>query len=219
MKTHTPSHLSTRPLSHLVLAVTAGVALSSLAQASTVYWGGPTNGAWGTLADWNTAADGSGSAPTTAPGAGDDVVYNISTLNSDQKTYLSGNQSVNSLTFNNTGSSTVDGNGNTLTIGSGGVTVASTAGGASLGSWDNTVILLGASQSWNFNNNNGASATIVRAAGSTPTTLTVNVNGSGFGSTLGTLNNSTTAGGVVSLVVNAGVDPLKQIGYAGSLSI
>jgi hypothetical protein len=58
MKTHTPSHLSIRPLSHLILAVTAGVVAGTSAQASDVAWSSA-----GTSVSWNNGANWGGTAP------------------------------------------------------------------------------------------------------------------------------------------------------------
>ena len=51
------------------------VALCAGAQAAEYYWiGGGADNNWSTLANWNTALDGTGSTPAAAPGA-DDTAY------------------------------------------------------------------------------------------------------------------------------------------------
>ncbi len=52
------------------------VSLCVSAQAETYYWiGGAPDNNWSTLANWNTALDGTGSTPAAAPGAGDNVYF------------------------------------------------------------------------------------------------------------------------------------------------
>ena len=55
------------------------------AQAAEYYWiGGGADNNWSTLANWNTAMDGTGSTPAAAPGADDNVYFpKTATVNLD----------------------------------------------------------------------------------------------------------------------------------------
>jgi autotransporter-associated beta strand protein len=90
---------------------------------------------WSTLSNWNSLAAGSGTAPAAVPGASDDVVFNVTGSNSLSGTYaLAAARSVNSLTMNTSGASSITRNSGTaggtfnLSIGSGGITLGPSAG-------------------------------------------------------------------------------------------
>jgi autotransporter-associated beta strand protein len=104
--------------------------------AQTVYWDGADSATWATTANWSTAAGATTPNPAAAPGAANDVVFHISTVNATRTmTFGNGyNPAAKSITFRSTGTFTLNGNvsaaaGNrTLTIGSGGISKTSNSG-------------------------------------------------------------------------------------------
>ncbi len=99
------------------------------------------------------------SRPGGRSGASDDVIFNITTANGAETVSLGANQSANSLTFNNTGTTTLNAGGTnrTLTLGTGGITVNPGAGAVTLGnsgSGQNVNIYLNGTQTWVNNSSN-----------------------------------------------------------------
>ena len=133
-----------------VLASTA-----SVSHASTIYWDGVSAG-WEAAANWSTAAGATTPDPAAIPAAADDVIFNIDTVDGAVTVGLNGNQAVNSLTFNNTGTTLLQGGGTnrTLAIGAGGITMDAAAGAATIGSataGQNVAVSLTATQTWTNN--------------------------------------------------------------------
>ena len=180
-------------------------------RASTLYWDG-TGTTWNLAANWSTSSSAATPDPASFPLAGDDVVFNISTVNTAQLLGLGADEGANSLTFSSTGAVSIYGTGITttgtihnLTLGGGGMTLNSGAGAVTIGLSGNQVgVILGASQAWA---NNSASILTVSnsitgsATTNTPTTLTLG--GTGVGNTvLGLTLKDGASGSPVSLIVN-----------------
>jgi hypothetical protein len=149
-----------------VLALGFAAFLLNSADAATIYWDGThsndnTNG-WNATASWSTASGATTPDPTAVPGIGDDVVFNISTVNTAQIVDLNGggnsnSQSANSLLFRSTGTVLIqeggDSAGHTFTIGGGGLTINSGAGAVTIGGTaangkQNVGIIINANQNW-----------------------------------------------------------------------
>ena len=136
----------------------SAVPAAHAALASPVYWDG-TSGGWDAAANWSTAAAAATPDPAAVPGASDDAVFNIDTVDGATTVSLNAAQSVNSLNFDNTGTTLLQGGGTdrVLTVGAGGITVDAAAGAATIGSataGQNVSIVLGASQTWTNNSPN-----------------------------------------------------------------
>src|SRR5690349_20580211 len=87
---------ASRVLTALLLAfVTASV---SPASAATIYWDGSGTG-WNSTGSWSTNSSATTPDPAAVPGIGDDVVFNITTVNTAQTVSLNANQAANSLLF------------------------------------------------------------------------------------------------------------------------
>jgi autotransporter-associated beta strand protein len=168
------------PFRSVATVITATLALGCFAasstQAASIYWDG-TSTSWNLDTNWSTNPGATTPDPSAVPGAADDAVFNISTVNDPATITLDANQAVNSMTFNNTGTTTLTGGGTarTLSLGTGGITVASGAGAVTLGSGaagDNVLLNLSGAQTW-VNNSanaftiNNDAATFTRATGAT----------------------------------------------------
>ncbi|MES2439688.1 MAG: autotransporter-associated beta strand repeat-containing protein [Verrucomicrobiota bacterium] len=189
------------------------------AQAGTIYWDGTTAG-WDSTANWSTASGAATPDPLTVPGIADDAVFNITTVNGAETVSLNANQSANSLTFNNTGTTLLQGNtvasaNRVLTIGAGGITVNSGAGAVTIGSTttnQNVAVTLGAGQSW-INNSANALNIVNAVGGLAGANQTLTIGGTGdttwgagnsFGATSGGILNLTKSGaGILQLGVTS----------------
>jgi len=132
------------------------------ARAATLYWDGVNSG-WEAVANWSTVAGATTPDPAAIPGAADDTIFNIDPVDAAIAVNVNGAQSVRSLAFNNTGTTTIQGGGTnrTLALGAGGILVDAAAGAATIGSataGQNVAITLSASQTWA--NNSPATLTI-----------------------------------------------------------
>lgn len=106
------------------------------AQAATLYWDG-SNGSWLNSTNWSTDSANPTPDPASYPDVADNAVFNVSSVNAATTVTFNQNHLANSLTFNNTGTTTLvtDGVANrALSIGAGGLTMASGAGTATIGS-------------------------------------------------------------------------------------
>jgi PEP-CTERM putative exosortase interaction domain/autotransporter-associated beta strand repeat len=200
------------------IAATVLVFAGSSAQAAEFYWdnnsAGTTPGAWGTPAQWSTAATG-GSNPASAPGAADDVFFNVASLNSGQTIYFAGDQSANSLTFTSSGNTTLQTNypawtSHTFTLGTGGITINDGAGTVSFNNNNGTTtLLLAGNQNWanhdnslftvNFNVSNTTASTLSFTGSGTGGTRINGIISDGAGATSVTIN---TTGGTTTLAGN-----------------
>ena len=171
------SHLARRAI--LATAITSSLCLS-YAHATT-YWDG-TSASWNSAANWSTASG----ATTPDPGAvpTDDLVFNITTANGAETITLDNAQSATGLTFDNTGSTAIEGNSalttaRVLTLGTGGLTLGASAGAVTLGSSASTKgavsYTIGGTQSWT--NNNAASLLTVTGAVAVSNALTITGSG------------------------------------------
>ena len=184
-----------RPLSTASRLAAAAAALGLLAfagpvgNAGVIYWDG-SSAAWGTAANWSTASNATSPEPAAFPGASDDAVFNISTVNNAETITLDAARSVNSLTFNNTSATSLTGGtaSRILTLGAGGVTINNGAGAVTFGnggtSTKNVIFALGATQQ-TWTNNSTSNLTIANSAlaaftRSTGGTLTFNQASSGI---------------------------------------
>ena len=169
----------------LVLSL-AAMLWASPAGAGVVYWDG-TSESWNTIANWSTASGATTPDPLAVPGASDDVIFNITTVNGAEVITLDADQAARSLTFNHTDTTALTGGGTarTLTLGAGGITIDSTAGAVTLGDGtagnDVLINLASGAQTWTNNSAsaftiNNSAATFTRSAGAT---LTFNQAGAG----------------------------------------
>jgi fibronectin-binding autotransporter adhesin len=138
--------------------LTSTVPVAHAALASPVYWDG-TSGGWDAVANWSSVAGATTPDPAAVPGASDDAVFNIDPVDGATTVSLNAAQSVNSLNFNNTGTTLLQGGGTdrVLTLGAGGITADAAAGAATIGSataGQNVSLVLGASQTWTNNSPN-----------------------------------------------------------------
>ncbi|HYO09377.1 MAG TPA: autotransporter-associated beta strand repeat-containing protein, partial [Tepidisphaeraceae bacterium] len=174
---------------HLILAAAALSALGAIgtrsAGAATLYWDGVSSG-WNLPASWSTASGATTPDPATVPGIGDDAIFNIAGANANQIISLNANQAANSLTFNSTGTTLIQGNtaasaNRILTLGAGGITLNAGAGAVTIGSTtanQAASITVGASQSWI--NNSASTLTIVNAVtGAANARQTLTIGGTG----------------------------------------
>ena len=134
-----------------IIMLVAG--LSFAAQATTYYWNtGTATWATGTWSDNATSGGTTGVLPTST----DSVVFNQSGTNGAETVTLGSSYSVAGVTFNNTGTTILQGNNLTeriLTIGSGGLTMNAGAGAVTLGNASSRAgsLALAGSQTW-YNN-------------------------------------------------------------------
>lgn len=184
-----------------------GTAASS--PAASLYWGSAAGSApWSNAANWYQEAAGS-TAATAAPGAADDAVFNITSLNGTPVTpVLTANTTVKSLVFDNTVSLNLAGSGGNrnLDIGSGGITVSGTAAVTigDAGANKNIFVKILESQTWT--NHATTTLNIRNSAGSSnaaagPVVLTLNAAGSGNISNSGSFSDGT--GGILALVIDS----------------
>jgi autotransporter-associated beta strand protein len=125
------------------------------AHAATLYWDG-TSAGWDAVANWSTVASADNPDPAAVPGAADDVIFNIDPVDGAVTVGLNAAQSAQSLTFNNTGTTALQGGGTdrTLALGAGGILMDAAAGAATIGSataGQGVAITLSASQTWTNN--------------------------------------------------------------------
>ena len=178
------------------------------ASAATIIWDG-VDGDWGTAANWSTAPGATTPNPAAAPGAADAALFNITGVNGNESVTLAANQSAGSLTFNNTGTTTIKSDSTTLrylTLGSGGITIGATAGAVTIGDATNlTSLWLAYGQTWT--NNSGSLFTVVNPIYNGAATLTVG--GSG---------NTTISGAIAGTFSGAGSGGVTKTG-AGTLTL
>jgi fibronectin-binding autotransporter adhesin len=119
---------SHRHLGHILVSLSFAQAVS----AANLYWDG-TSASWNTATNWSTVAGATSPDPFAIAGGADDAIFNITTVNAAINVTLDAAQAANSLTFNNTGTTTFRANASgttarTLTVGTGGITLNAGAG-------------------------------------------------------------------------------------------
>jgi len=192
------------------LAVSSVCGLSALgvsqSQAATaLYWNSAVaNASWDVGTNWSTDAAGT-SASTGVPDSSVDAYLNSTPLNSTPTSiYLYNTAAANSLTFNNTGGTTIQAaskTGRIFNLGGGGILLNSGAGAVLLGG-NTVVVTTQASQSWT--NNSSGNLRIYNAmknADGQAATLTLDGSGSG-GFLFSNAINDGANGGTLGLVVN-----------------
>ncbi len=207
----------------LLLTEVAAMALfaSQSSQADTIYWDG-ASASWNTAGNWSTDSGVNIPNPVAFPGANDDAIFNITTVNDAQTVTLDASQLAKSMMFNNTGTTTLRGNvsattARTLTIGTGGITVASTAGAVTISDGTNgavNMVLAAASpQTWQNNSANALTfgGTVTLAANA----LTLQATSTG-GINLNGIISSTTAGNAVN--VNSSGAGVVTLGAANTFN-
>lgn len=200
------------------------VAFPGAASADTIYWDGTDNALWSDVSGWSTSSSATTPNPASAPGAADDVWFNISTVNGARTAYLNGSQAATSLTFRNTGSTALlsgaaaNSGIQTLALGSGGVTVNAGAGATTLGSAANPIAFaLTAAQTWANNSSNALSAYGSFAGSAASGTQSFTIGGSGNTTLSGSISDGT-AGGSLGLVKQGTGTLTLQTGTAGANS-
>ena len=125
-----------KPRNNRFLSNSALAAITLAASATSAFaangWWNTTDGNWDDVNNWWTSTAGTtivGSVPTT----GQTIQFNGTGVNGNQTVYLNGDRAGSTLTFSNTGSTTLLGGiDDTLTL-SGGITVSAGAGRVNLG--------------------------------------------------------------------------------------
>ncbi|MBM3861047.1 MAG: hypothetical protein FJ395_15560, partial [Verrucomicrobia bacterium] len=199
--------------------IAAGIfGFSSSHHAANIYWdaGGAADTNFTTLANWNTASDGTGVNPGVINNF-DIAYFNITTLNTPVGVRI-GALTIGGFVFRSTGlvSFNTDGSNRAITLGTGGITINAGAGPVTFGTITDTqriTFTLGGTQTWrndsgnllSLNNNNtinlGANILTFSGAGNI-TTGTGIISGAGGGLvkegtgvlTLGAANTFTTGG-------------------------
>src|SRR5690349_11495236 len=90
------------------ILVAPAALFSNTATAATIYWDG-TGTSWNLTASWSTNSGATTPDPAAVPGSGDDAVFNISTVNTNQTISLNSDQSANSLLFRSAGTVLIQG--------------------------------------------------------------------------------------------------------------
>ena len=226
MSNNWPRHAARSITLRVVFWVAFTCALRAPAADAATWWFNPTtltttaSGTgylWSTLTNWNSLANASGTAAGAVPGASDDVVFNVTGSNSVSGNYsLGAARSVNSLTVNTSGASSITKNSGTstgtfdLSIGSGGITLGPDAGSVYFSF--NTAplaaqrIAVRASASSLPITNNSSSllsfqSVVDSVVGSGASTINVATNGVGGITFLGGLANTSTS--TIALVINS----------------
>lgn len=184
------------------------------AESATLYFSAADNNSISATSNWATSAEGTPAA-TVAPTAADDLFFNITANNSANRTVnlAASSRSANSVTFNSSGTTTVNRSTSAgtstsnWTIGTG-ITLGSSAGVVTIGASDQKVIFkLGDSAgAFNLNNNSANAVTFSQMAGLTTSgvnsrTLTVGGSGAGGVNFMGGLENGSSTASL-SLRVN-----------------
>ena len=188
-------------LAAMAVMILAAAGVVTQASADTNYWDGTaiSPGSWDTLVNWSTASDATTPDPSGKPGAADDVVFNITTVNSNQVIHMNAaNQSANSLTFNSTNTVGIDSQATdsttsrSLFLGVGGLTVGSAAGPVRIGgfldevngtpSTANSSIVLTFTDNTTISNDGNSSLSISRRTSNTGD-MTLTFDGTGTGVT------------------------------------
>jgi fibronectin-binding autotransporter adhesin len=177
-----PRILNTARLSFPLATALAALLAAPVISAATLYWEG-TNASWNTNTNWSTAPGADTPDPVAVPGALDDAIFNITTVNGAETVTLDANQAARSLTFNNTDTTTLTGGGTarTLTLGVGGITMSASAGAVTLGDGtagnDVLISLAAGAQTWTNNHASNAftiNNTVSSLSRVTGATLTLN---------------------------------------------
>ena len=158
------------------LAASIVFTLGQAASATDYYWDTITTGSWGAGANWSDNPA-SGGTTGTVPGTADSVFFNQSSVNGAEIITLDADRTIAGITFNNTGTTTFNGNtaGTTarkITLGTGGITIAaSTVGNVTFGQANGilTIDTAGTTQTWT---NNASTLTAGPVIGSGQLTLT-----------------------------------------------
>jgi fibronectin-binding autotransporter adhesin len=172
-----------------VMILAAGSVVTQ-ASAATNYWNGVDPvGSWGSTTNWSTDSGATTPNPAAVPGAEDDVVFNITTVNTDQNLHLNNaDRAARSLTFNSTAPVSIaraTSTGTTtrkIQLGGGGLTMNAGAGAVSFSSGSYVEVHLATST---FIANHSASTLslprpTVAVADLSSITLTLNGSGSGL---------------------------------------
>ena len=191
-----------RSASRLLTALLLAFITSSLppANATTIYWDGSGTG-WNSTGSWSTNSGATTPDPAAVPGIGDDVVFNITTVNAAQTVSLNANQAASSLLFRSAGTELLQAGGTnrTLTLGVGGITINSGAGAVTIGSGtagQNVSVRLNGNETWTNNSSNTFTIQngVSNVGNVTPFTLTVD--GTGNATFNGIISNGGTTGTV-----------------------
>lgn len=198
-------------------------------QADTFYWGTATPvSPWQGAGNWFLDASGT-SSTISVPGAADDAVFSITSLNGTTITpVLSATTSVNSLTFDNTVALTITGtSGNrNLEVGAGGITLSASAANVTLGSstgGKNVFVKIREDQTWTnnsagtFNVRNSSQASDLATG---PVVLTLNAASTGGITNSGAFSDG--AGGSLALVVDSTGSGIVTMGggsYSGGTTV
>jgi autotransporter-associated beta strand protein len=191
------------------------------AVAADLYWDGAT-ASWNNIANWSTVSGATEPDPLAVPGASDNAIFNITTVNGAQSITLGADQSATGITFNNTGTTSLLGGGtaHTLNLGSGGINIGASAGAVTFGNGtagDDVLFNLTRAQTWT--NNSAAAFTLnnttfsARTAGST-----LNFAGTGtFASATGFPNDSSGFSGPWAFI-GTGIDTRYASNNAGTIA-
>jgi autotransporter-associated beta strand protein len=172
------------------------------ASADNLYWdfGASPDTNWFDVANWDTAADGTGGDPGAVPGAADIAVFNTSVLNTPQVAALRANVTLSGFIFNNTATTFIGTTGanRRIFVGADGITVNAGAGlvtfGTGTANW-RVPFTLQASQTWLNNSAN-------ELAFNTQNTVTMDgnlltIDGTGDINLAGVISSTTAGNGIV----------------------
>ncbi len=198
-------------------ALIAGLLMACFGQSASAQ----TSYSWTTAASGNWNASPSNWTPTSGPGttfpvAGDTATFNATGVNGAETVFLNGNEAAASLTFANTGATTISTgvsgtqvNNQSLTL-TGGVTINSGAGAVAIGQSvanNNVLIIANGSQSFTnnsantFNIGNGSSTTTISLQGGGTSPNIITFAGSGNITMQGVIKDGA-GGGTVSVIKN-----------------
>ena len=186
-----PPHLFFLPLCLLSVITATG---------ADRYWNNSAaDSNWVTPANWS--ADALGSGPTGAPGALDDVYFNVNSLTAAQTVSLNSAPSLNTLNFTGTSGGVIlrGGGANRVLTLAGGINVAAGAGAVTIGGGTNQNVTIVASGSLTWTNNSSNLLTIQNGVStSSAVGETLSVGGSGNTSFLASITNGS-GGGTLAL--------------------
>lgn len=180
-------------LAAMAVMILAAGSVVTPAAAATIYWNGvDPAGSWSITNNWSTDSGTTTPNPAAFPGASDDVVFNITTVNTDQNLHLNNtSRAVNSMTFNSTAPTTSISRATTsgtvartIQLGSGGLTLSSGAGNVAFSPTGSYVELNLATNTF-IANHSASTLSLPRptAAVANLSSITLTLNGSGSGLT------------------------------------
>ena len=172
----------------LALAAITLTVSASPVRATTGWWNNNTSGDWDSTTNWWTTAGGT-TTVGTMPGLADSATFNGTGVTGAETVYLNGAQSIGTLNFNNSGTTTLLGGisgtpaVNALTLGAGGINVSNGTGTVTIGDPTGSAavnLAVTASQTFANSNANGTSLLVINngiTSAAATATQTINLAG------------------------------------------